>query len=79
MADTADLSINNNQAEHTEGLNGEDIFHPSRIFIEDMAVATSIKKKNNPSQKDYGADLSGVILSMAVSMVSEKNKIKLNQ
>ena len=44
-----------------------------------MEVATSIKKKNNPSQKDYGADLSGVILSMAVSMVSEKNKIKLNQ
>ena len=70
MADTADLSINNNQAEHTEGLNGEDRFTPPNRCIEDISVTAVMKKKNKPSQKYDGSAPSGGIVLMAVPMVS---------
>ena len=40
-----------------------------------MSVDAVMKKKNTPSQKYDGGDLSGGIVSMAVPMVSEKQKL----
>ena len=69
MLDAAVLSKHMNRADYPEGFNREDIFPPAGRGIEDMTVAASMKKKNNPSQKYDGGDPSGGIVPMAVSMV----------
>ena len=41
-----------------------------------MSVATVMKNKNNPSQKDDGGATSGGKIPMAVAMVLDKKNIK---